>query len=408
MIFCFLSIGLKRLGAQGLRPGGVVVGTGPSRLKVNRSACATFALVALFGCFGLAPGRAQDLDKPVQNIDEDITAFAYAPDGRIAYAVNRPFKTKQYDLEHDDIWIQDANGKRRRIFIGEKFQRGAAPFTYNVNSFRWSPNGHLLLAELFTASVDETGKTVDSTMTLVLDESGKEVHLGSSDNVIKDAADASWLMDNATIVYFSEVLKPRLLFSFHYVNRAGGPPGPVFEGRTFLGFVPVPGSNMAYAVERDRNLAGPPRLQRLELLAQEDHEVATLDGYEAGLSLSPSGSKIAYYIDREVLEVREVANPGRMARVRAGFGVFRWAPDETRILLKRSVEKKSGDLVWIHLPPLTEIVAGSKDAPVVTQPTPLAVLHGLTFREFAISPDGRFLAVVAIGRRNLAVYPLPR
>src|SRR6202047_3670619 len=354
------------------------------------------------------PGRAQDLDKPVLSIDEDITAFGYAPDGRIAYAVNRPFKTKQYDLEHDDIWIQDANGKRRRTFVGEKFQRGAAPFTYSVNSFRWSPNGHVLLAELFTASVDETGKTVDSTMTLVLDESGKEVHLGVGDNVIKDAANACWLLDSASIVYLSEVLKPKVLFSFHYVNRTGGPPGPVFEGRTFLDFVQRPGSNEAFAVERDRNLSGPPRLQRLDLLSQDDHEVATLDGYDGGLSLSPSGSKIAYYIDREVLEIRDLANPTHTARVRAGYGVFRWAPDETRVLLKRSVEKKSGDLVWIDFPPLNTRSAADKDPPAVTQPTPIPLFRGLTFREFAISPDGRFIGVIAPGRRNLALYPLPR
>src|ERR1700720_4279794 len=334
-----------------------------------------FVLVVLAWSGCAAPLHAQELDKPVLNIDEDITAFGYAPDGRIAYAVNRPFKTKQYDLEHDDIWIQDANGKRRRTFVGEKFQRGAAPFTYSVNSFRWSPNGHLLLAELFTATVDETGKTVDSIMTLVLDESGKEVRLGTSDNVIKDADNASWLLDNATIVYISEVVKPKVLFSFHFVNRTGGPPGPVFEGRTFLDFVPLPGSNVAFAVERDRNLSGPPRLQRLELLAQDDHEVATLDGYGGGLSLSPSGSKIAYYIDREVLEIRDLTNPARTARVRAGFGVFCWAPDETRILLKRSVEKKSGDLVWIELPPLA--VPSDKDAPPVFQPTPTPVLRSL-------------------------------
>jgi dipeptidyl aminopeptidase/acylaminoacyl peptidase len=354
------------------------------------------------------PGSAQDLDKPVQSIDEDITAFGYAPDGRIAYAVNRPFKTKQYDLEHDDIWIQDAGGKRRRIFVGEKFQRGAAPFTYNVNTFRWSPNGHLLLAELFTATVDETGKTIDSTMTLVLDESGKEVRLGGEDNVIKDAAEASWLVDNATIIYLSEVVKPKVLFSFHYLNRAAGPAGHVFEGRTFLGFVPVPNSNTAFAVERDHNLSGPPRLQRLELLAQDDHELATLDGYEGGLSLSPSGTKIAYYIDREVLEIRDLTSPTRTARVRAGYGVFHWAPDESRILVKRSVEKKSGDLVWIDLPPLLAHGANDKDAIPVAQPTPIPLLRGLTFREFAISPDGRFLAVIAPGRRNLAIYPLPR
>jgi hypothetical protein len=352
-----------------------------------------------------APRFAQELEKPVNAIDEDITAFAFAPDGRIVYAVNRPYKTKQYDLEHDDVWIQDAGGKKRRIFVGEKFQRGAAPFTYSVNSFRWSPNGHLILAELFTSTVDDSGKTVDAPMTLVLDESGKEVKMGE-DNVIKDASKPTWLQDNATVIYFGEVLKPKVLFSFHYTNRAGAP-GLVFEGRTFLDAVPVPGTNSDYAVERDRNMSGPPRLQKLEMLAQDDKELATLEGFESGLSLSPSGTKVAYYIDKEVIEIRDLREPNKIARVRASYGVFRWAPDETRILLKRSVEKKSGDLVWIPIPPLvTHAADGSVEE--VAQPTPVPIFRGLTFREFAISPDGKFIGVIAVGRRNLAVYPLPR
>jgi WD40-like Beta Propeller Repeat len=347
-------------------------------------------------------------DKPVVNIDEDITAFAYAPDGRIVYAVNRPFKTKQYDLEHDDIWIQDANGKRRRIFLGEKFLRGTAPFTYIVDSFRWSPNGHLILAQLFTTTVDETGKAQDSTMTLVLDENGKEVRVSGNDNVIKDATDATWLLDNSTIVYLTEAVKPKVLYSFRYVNIAAGPSGNVFEGRTFLDAVPVPLGNWAIGVERDRNMDGPPRLQRLELLAQDDHELATLDGYAGGLSLSPGGKKIAYYLDKEVLEIRDLTDTGRFVRMRVGLGVFHWSPDGTRILLKRSIEKKSGDLVWIDIPPLVAHPSGEKDAPEIVQPAPISIFHGLTYRDFAISPDGRFLAVIAVGKRNLSTYPLPR
>src|SRR3984957_5712324 len=355
-------------------------------------------------CVDAAAGLPQEIEKPVSTIDEDITAFAFAPDGRVVYAVNRPFKTKQYDLEHDDVWIQEAGGKRRRIFVGEKFQRGAAAFTYSVNSFRWSPNGHLILAELFTASGDESGKTVDAEMTLVLDEAGKEVKMGE-ENVIKDASKETWLQDNATVIYFAEVLKPKVLFSFHYTNRAGAP-GLVFEGRTFLDAVAGPGSNYVYAVERDKNLSGPPRLQKLEMLAQDDKEVATLEAFEGGLALSPSGTKIAYYIDKEVIEIRDLTAPSKIARVRAGYGVFRWAPDETRILLKRSVEKKSGDLVWITIPPLVAHVGGAEVE--VAQPTAVPIFRGLTFREFAISPDGKFIGVIAVGRRNLAVYPLPR
>src|SRR5580704_851317 len=193
---------------------------------LNRTFWVRWVAMALLVCAAswlyVVSSGAQDFEKPLSTIDEDITAFAFAPDGRIVYAVNRPFKTKQYDLEHDDVWMQEAGGKRRRIFVGEKFQRGAAAFTYNVNSFRWSPNGHLILAELFTASVDESGKTVDAPMTLVLDESGKEVKMGE-ENVIKDATKATWLQDNATVIFFTEVLKPKVLFSFHYTNRSGAP-----------------------------------------------------------------------------------------------------------------------------------------------------------------------------------------
>jgi WD40-like Beta Propeller Repeat len=358
---------------------------------------------------GKAPALAQgvDLEKPLVNIDEDISAFAFAPDGRIVFSIRRHFRTKEYDLERDDIWLQETSGKRRRLLQGEKFLHGTTPFSYTIDAFRWSPNGKLILAQLFTTSVvDEHGTTQDSMMALVLEESGKEVRLGNVDNLIKDATDAAWLHDSATVVYLTEVIKPKILYSFRYLNIAGGPSGPVFEGRTFLDFTSVPNSNLAIGVERDRNLTGPPRLQRLELLAQDDHELATLDAYNGGICVSPSGKRVAYFIDREMLELRDLADPNKVARVRAGLGVFQWAPDENRILLKRALEKKSGDLVWIPLPPLATHPA-NQDVPVA-QPTPVSLLHGLTFRDFAISHDGRLLGVIAPGKRNLLVYPLPQ
>jgi dipeptidyl aminopeptidase/acylaminoacyl peptidase len=374
-------------------------------LPIGSEHCSyTWRLLCIFvlACFP-ALTRAQRLDKPVQNIDEDITAFAFALDGKIVYAVNRGFKTKQYDLEHDDIWIQDAGGKRRRIFVGDKFTRGNTPFTYSVNSFRWSPNGRRILAELFMASIDETGKTVDSVETLVLEDNGKEVKGGGNEKQIENADNAMWLMDN-TVVFMTEVVKPRVLYSFKFLNLNGGPTGNVFEGRTFLDAVPVPRSNVAIAVERDRNMSGPPRLQRLDLLTQDDHELATLEGFGGGLSLSPSGTKIAYYIDRETLEIRDLADLTKVARARIGLGVFHWAPDETHILLKRSLEKKSSDLVWIELPPLTSRPTTDTATIPVSQPAPVPFFRGNTIRDFAISPDGHFLGVIPPGRRNLSVY----
>ena len=377
-----------------------------SRFGWLRQFCSLFCL--LVGCCSLPAARAQNLDKPLQSIDEDITAFAYAPDGRIVYSVYRRVKTKVYDaLEHDDIWIQDLGGKRRRLLEGQKYTRGTQPFSYLVDGFRWSPNGHFILAELFTTTVlDDNGKTEDSFQTMVYDDSGHEIHINKGDNVIPDAADPFFLPDNAAIAFLSEAVKPRQLFSLKSARIDIGPLKSPHDGRTFRDVSPIPGTVSIMAVEQDRAMNGPNRLQRLDLFTDNDKELATLEGYEGGLSVSPSGKEVAYFIDKEILEVRDLTSPNRVARLRIGLGVFRWAPDESHIILKRAIEKKSGDLAWIDLPPLAPIPANHEIH--VAQPTPIPILHGLSFRDFAISPDGRSIAVIIPGKRNLLVFPLSR
>ena len=377
-----------------------------SRFRWLRRLCSL--VCALVGCCSLPSARSQNLDKPLQSIDEEVTAFAYAPDSRIVYSVYRKVKTKVYDaLEHDDIWLQDANGKRRRLLEGQKYTRGAQSFSYLIDSFRWSPNGHFILAQLLTTTVlDDAGKTEDSFQTLLFDDSGKEIHINKGDSVIPDAVDAFFLPDNATINFLSESVKPRLLFSLKSTRVDIGPLKSPQDGRTFRDVSAIPGTVSIVAVEQDRNMNGPNRLQRLDLFTDNDRELATLEGYEGGLSVSPSGKKVAYFIDKEILEIRDLTSPNRVARLRIGLGVFRWSPDESRILLKRALEKKSGDLVWIDLPPLQPVPA-SHEIPI-SQPAPISILHGLSFRDFAISPDGHSLAVVITGKRNLLVFPLPR
>jgi len=381
--------------------------------------------------------HGQSLDKPSVNIDEDVTAFGFAPDGRFAYSVRKLYHNKKYDMQRDDIWVADAHGHGKRIFSGEHFTLPpppvvaddssdddlgggkkvkhhkeekplAPPFTYVVEGFRFSPNGKIVLVQLMTSTVmEETSHQQDERMTLVLDESGREIKLNGDNAVLHSARDATWLKDGETIVYLTEAVQPNLMFSFRYANVKTGPAGPAFEGRTFIASEPVPSSNAAIAIERDRNMSGPPRLQRLELLAQDDKELATLDGYETGLSVSPSGKRVAYFIDKEVLEIRDVENPNRVARVRVGLGAVQWSKAENYLLLKRSPERRSGDLVWIPLPPLASVAdKKSEDIPVV-QPDPIQILHGLTFRDFAISPDGGSLAVIPPGKRNLELFPLP-
>jgi len=378
--------------------------TSPRPLRLLCVLCVRLFLFSSFLIF-LPPAHAQDIEKPTLNIDDDVTAFAYAPDGRIVYSARRLFKTKKYDLQRDDIWLAEPGGRHKRLLQGEKYIPSDKPFSYMVDGLAVSPNGKYILAQLSTISVvDDAGTTQNERVTLVLDDNGREVKLGGTENIIHDSIDASWLRDSSTILYLFEAIKPNILFSFKYSSVAAGPGGFLFEGRTFLAYDMVPRANAAIAVERDRNLSGPPRLQRLDLLAQDNQELATLDDYEGGLTVSPSGKRVAYYIDKEVLEIRDLAAPDHVARIRIGLGSLRWAPDDAAILLKRAPERKSGDLVWIAVPPLATHAAGQ--AVPVAETTFNPILHGLAYRDFAISPDGRSLAVVPPGKRNLLVYPL--
>jgi hypothetical protein len=367
-------------------------------VRRRHACCVLFLCVFLFP----VPARPQNLDKPVQNIDEEVTAFAYAGDGRIAYSVRHLYKAKKYDLQRDDIFMMEPGGKRKKLFSGEKFTPGDKPFTYQIESFTWSPNNKILAVQLFTSSVDvESGRTEDARALLFLDDGGHELHVSGKEPLVTDAENPLWLRDNATVVFMKEDVG-RDLFSLNYLYMSSGPAGKAFEGRTFAAAQRIAGSNAAIAIEIGRSMDGPARLQRLELLAQDDKEIATLDSYAGGLSVSPSGTKAAYYIDKEVLEIRDLEHPDRVSRLRVGLGTMQWSGDETKIYLKRTVEKKSADLVVVPVPPLTAYPAGQ---PVpVAEPTPQALLHDLTVREFAVSPDGRFIAIVLPGKRNLQIF----
>jgi len=350
-----------------------------------------------------SPAPAQNFDKPVTNIDEEVTAFAYAPNGNVVFSVRRMFKTKKYDLQRDDIWLLESGGKRKRLLEGQKFTHDDKLFTYQVESFTWSPNAHIIAVHLFTTTMDpDAGAREDAPALLLLDDSGHELRPNGKDPLVMHAQNPLWLRDNQTLVYLTNEDTPQDLFAMQYLNISSGPAGKAFEGRTFQGASRISGSNAAIAVERNRNFDGPARLQRLDLLSQDDKEVATLDAYAGGILVSPSGTRVAYFLDKEVLEIRDLTAPVRIARMRIGLGVLQWSADESQIYLKRTLEKKSADLVTFRVP---ELRAYPQHAEIpVLEPEPRMLLHGLTVREYSLSPDGRFLAIVLPGKRNLQIF----
>lgn len=385
--------------------------------------------------FSAAPGGPQQASvNPTTTIDQPVTAFAYAADGRMAFSVRHVFKTRQLELQRDDIYLLDRDGRQKKVVDGERLVRGPAAFVYSyaIQSIRFSPDGGRLAVEmLYSVMTDERGNQEDGLQSLLLDSTGKEIKVQGGDSVIPGATQPAWLNDGATLVYLREAVKPRLLFSIAFVRPVAGRGGQLHDGRTFSAVAWDAPRSAAVGVERAPSLTGPIRLTWLDLLREDSRELGIVPAFAGQLSLSPSGKRVAYFADSETLEVREVAAPERVMRLHIPYGTYVWHPDESRILLKPGVETanmtRSSTFLWVELPSASSggaasPVPSSPSAPgkSAAAPSPASraaaadriepkitpALYGLTFRSFDISPDGRTIAVTQPGTRYLLLYPL--
>jgi hypothetical protein len=363
---------------------------GAKRFSVAR--IAIFIGLCVFLLF-TPPLRAQE--KPLATIDLDCRAFAIANDGRIACAAYRLGRSKKYDIERDDIWMVQPNGKRKKIVDGERLVQSSTPFSYKITRLSFSPDGHMLLVEMLTAQVmDAEGTTHSGKLVDIINNEGKEIPIAGTSpktSTIIGASNAAALADGQTIAYLTQSDEESLFYTISTVRPISGLGGPIFAGHYFTTVIWDPAHSSAIAMERDKDLSGPMKLVRLDLLKETDTPITTLDAFLGQLTISPSGDKIAYFRDGDTLEIRSLANPAVIVTVHCAYGKYAWGPDEQRVLLKRGAEDQSGDLVWVAIP-------SGKVTPI---------LKDLIYRNFAISPDGHTLAVVGAGNNNLMTYPLP-
>ncbi|MFY9805148.1 MAG: hypothetical protein WA211_07495 [Candidatus Acidiferrales bacterium] len=365
--------------------------------------------------------------KPIATFDQDVQAFAISQDNHIIYAVQRMKRIKKLIVEHDDFWVGDVDGKRKKIIDGDKFdpapgsEEEAPPaepsddedttdkkgkkhpplprqHSYQVDSLTWSPDSRRVVVKLDTSEMAQPQGTVvqqldeqqtvrPNTILYMMDADGRQIQIqGAKVSTLSDAFNADWMADGATLVYLSKTSG-----NFSQINAlrpADGKTRVLFQGHTFSAVSWDTKRNQAFAVEESTQAIGPPKIVQLDLANEKLKELAPLEEYAGFLTISPSATKIAYFRNGDTLEVREVANPMKPLQVRVAIGQFQWDHSEQRILLKRGEPQRSGDLVWVGL------YDGRFDP----------FFHGLEFHNFAIAPDGATVAVTEPGKRALVLY----
>ena len=318
-------------------------------------------------------------------IDEDCTAFAIGRDGRVAFATQHVFNQHKFMIQRDDFWIGEPGHGRKKILNGEKLARGEGGFSYTVRALRWSPGGSKLTAELLTSTeAEHHGNAEAGSMSFLFDANGMEIHVGDGDSMINESTNAAWLDDDSTVIYLADETRPRAQFSIQKVRPAQGQPERLFPDSVYLSVVWPEHGRRAVAVGLDDR--GRPQLVELDLDKQKENVLTPLEGFAGGLKLSPSGQRVSYFRDAETFIVRAIADPSKVLyKVRALTGPYFWTEDERHVLMKSGPEHRSGIIEAIRL------ADGNSDD----------MFHGLTFWNFAVSPDGRRIGVSPPGKHVL-------
>jgi hypothetical protein len=354
----------------------------------NRALQFPALVTALFLIFAAA-GAAHAQEKPRMLFEEDVSTFAVSQDNKIVCAVPRVKRIKKIVIERDDIWVVTPSGGKKRIIEGDKFMPVPPPTTYVVDSLAWSPDGQRIAMNMninVISSEDSTDVTGGKQIAL-LDENGQEIKVaGSKSRFIEEAWNGAWLADGQSVVYLTGVGP----FKIMRLRPSDGKTTEMFEGHTFDVVTWDTKRNQAFAIGRNLSISGRLALVQLDLVHETVREISRLEDFFGKLIVSSSGKHVGYFENGDTITVVDATNPQKPVRVRAGIGRFEFARDERRVLLKRGLEEKSGDLVWIGL-------ADGSFRPI---------LHDLLIHDFKITPDGDSIVVTDPGKRILKLYPL--
>jgi hypothetical protein len=391
----------------------------PSRSAIHAIAsnnCFWFLVVL---CMFVAPVLGLAEIKQVAMFDQDVQAFAISQDNHVVYAVERMKRIKKLIVEHDDFWVGEMDGKKRKIIDGDKFtpvpstpdEEPSDPgdakhpplphqHSYQVDTLTWSPDGKRIVVKMDTSELaqprgsivqqlDEQQTVRPNTILYLMDADGHEISIsGSKTATLSDAFNAAWLADGQTLVYLSKTTGG--LSQINAMRPADGKKRVLFDGFTFAAVVWDTKRNQAFAIEQNTRLVGAPKIMQLDLVAERVTELGSVEEYAGFLTVAPSARKIAYFKDGDTLEVRDVVGNARPVVVRVAIGEFQWSKDEQHILLKRGQPTASNNLVWVG------VYNG------VFEP----FFHGLEFHSFAIAPDGATVGVTEPGKRALVMYRL--
>jgi len=143
-----------------------------------------------------------------------------------------------------------AAGKRRKAAppAARRNSAGSTPFTYTIDSSAVAERPADPRAAFHHFGGRRARRHANSTMTLALETTAKKSL--AHDSLLKDARCFLAARQRHHRV-LTEIVKPRVLFSFKYINIAQDP-ALRLRGRTFLDAYPIPRTNVAIGVERDR------------------------------------------------------------------------------------------------------------------------------------------------------------